>query len=325
MPETKTVTETLPRPGWPLVVNSVVIIVACVWLTSLVLAALMVAWQPCYMFGASILLPFPIVVGLVQYAACFRGKARGARTVALPYFLIGSLLLLAAALNAADRGKAAETSEVALLGFFAGGGYLVFCGWINVRFSRTLQRAQPDERSSDASESGQQAQRQPPEPATGRFSLSRRELLAVAMVIVAVAAMTAYHVTETFVQYEENVRPEKAPMDLPAGAADVSYCWGESDSLAYEFTIGEKGFWQWAEELPSSREMQLRKSDVQRIESPIEFPRYVSLSRDLAGPKTATIRRGYYFQFPKAPKVQFAYDSNARRAYYYRTAPFLGE
>lgn len=110
--------------------------------------------------------------------------------------------------------------------------------------------------------------------------------------------------------------PEAQIEDLPAIATDVCYAMkgAMGPSSAYEFTISEAGFLDWARN---------QGWTVQPITSPVQIHRYGVASWNTADPQELQVDTGYFFEWvdPQASdnRLDVAYDSASKRAYWYRS------
>lgn len=127
-------------------------------------------------------------------------------------------------------------------------------------------------------------------------------------------------------QYEEHLTYEAAPISgLPEGATDICYGRGYRGNIAYEFTIDEADFLDWAEGLRKSH--RLRPGETLgkiKKEGPFEIPSYTRYLPEQAssasgGKGMAKIQQGYFYMQAKLDNgFELGYDTATRRAYYYR-------
>jgi hypothetical protein len=253
-----------------------------------------------------ILLPFSLAVGSLQYRATFRRSANAASWLGIVLIPTHGLLLLGTLMGVYDalahsKAEIGKLFVVALL-FNLLGAFGIFCGIMNVRWSRFLQ---------DCRSHGIIVPRRP------RFSL--REVLVWAASLAATASLTVWLVRQVPPQSGEHATAADAWLELPDAATAVCFSRGMRGTIAYEFTIDEAGFREWAESLERSLYSRNGAMSLERIDEPYRIPRYWGFSATEGEERLATISRGYYVRWSDEvwrPKV--AYDLDSQRAYYYR-------
>jgi len=290
-------TET-PKPAPLLVATSAVVIAFSLFLVSVAIAAFTVTWDPCSLIGGAIILPLPAALAVQQYRGTFRRIPAAALTAAILLFIVGGF---------AGFAFAAAFGEIAM-----GGGELpwfgllfpmlatsvvgLFGGWLNLRWRRRL-----------------------PENVTDigyRFSL--RETLAAVAVICLLTGLTSSLIRSTPPRYAENVSVAEAPFGLPPNATDVSFCQGFRGTIAYEFTIDEASFRQWAADGIGSIESNASDTKIQPITDPESITRFNRLSPELVGPDSITVNSGLHYSWSFEDRGVYAvFDSTTNRAYYY--------
>ena len=133
------------------------------------------------------------------------------------------------------------------------------------------------------------------------------------VVLLALFGWTVYAVLRGPTVGEHMTRAE-APIALPEGATDVCY-WLRAPfwpNTAYEFSVPEKGFRQWAEE----KGWPLR--DIG--DEPIEIYRYTAFAHLADAEESVSVADGLYYQC--APEdddggIYVVYDRREGRAYFY--------
>jgi len=98
------------------------------------------------------------------------------------------------------------------------------------------------------------------------FSL--RELLLAIGIIAALTGIYSQFIRSTSPRCAENITPSMAPIGLPSGATDVSYCKGSRGTIAYEFNIDELSFRKWANSGIGSIESESANISLREITSP---------------------------------------------------------
>jgi hypothetical protein len=284
-----------------LLVFAVLVLAACVFVTSMSIWGLTVTWNPIFWTGGMVTLPPAVVLAILQYRAAFCQKAKAASATAVFLFIIGGFMFVGFASTLGEillEGVPVSPSDWAslLLPILAVASVGCFGGWINLRWSRRLKLAPP---SADR-------------PAR---SLARH-LSAVAAGVACVAILAAYLIRTTPPQYAENVSRDEAPFDLPAGARDVSYCRGVRGAIAYEFTIDEDGFAAWVNSRIEQLKSDAHSVSLKPITEPCTIRRYCALSRDLTGPDSVTVTDGLCWPWPGGgSSVRAAFDRTTNRAY----------
>lgn len=174
-------------------------------------------------------------------------------------------------------------------------------GWMNYSWSRHLKRSTTaDERVAD----------------WAWFSM--RELLVAVAIVACVTALVTYSARSIPPRYAENVSRDEAPFGLPAEATEISYCQGFRGTIAYEFTIGEKGFVEWVESGIGSFESNAANVSLEPIGVPYSIRRFYSLMANSTGSDSVTIADGLYYDWSQEDRgVYAAYDRTTSRAYYY--------
>ena len=292
------------RPPVAMLVCSVLVVAGCLVSVSFSLAMMLAAaWDPCSFVGAFVLLPIPSLLAYRQYGAVAWSDSRAARASAVLLFLIGGLATLMFGANLGEmmtaRPRVAWLSL--LLPILGVGVFAIFSAWIDLRWSRRLKLA--------ASTSG---------TIKPHARLVRSDALAGLSAVAFVAAMVFYVVSSTPPQYAEHVSREGAPLRLPPGARDVSYCQGPRLTIAAEFTIDEDQFVEWVDSGIGSLESHAADVPLEPISEPFTITRYYALTTDLEGPDSATIKDGLFYDWRKEDRgVRAAFDRTTGRAYYF--------
>ena len=292
-----------PKRSISHVVLSVVVLAACIFLVSASLSMFTVTWDPCSLFGGVIVLPLPAVLAIQQYRGTFRYDSRAALISSVLLSIVGGFAFVAFAMTLGEmiveEVRIRWTSLI--LPMLATGVVAGASSWMNLSWSRRLKRfATEDERTAD------------------RTWFSPRELVIAAAAIVCMTALVTYFVRSTPPRYAENVSRDRAPFGLPAEATEISFCQGFRGTIAYEFTIDEKGFEEWVESGIGSLESDAADVSLQPITVPYSIRRYYALTANLTGPDSITIMNGLYYDWSKEDRgVYAAFDRTTNRAYYY--------
>jgi len=306
-----------PRPGWLLIGNSVVVIAVCTFFTSLGLAAFASMWDPCALASGSILFLLSVVIGLLQYRATFRRNPDSAGRVGIFFYVGGGFLLLSGVITLGE-GFPTEIAAGELLPIFGPlfliAVYGIWSGRLNRRWSHTLRAAtltdaaRPEDQDAET-----------PDHTLAPFQFSMRELFALVTVVAIILGLTSYFVQNTPPRFAEGVSPDKAPVSLPDGATDVTFCQGYRGTIAYEFSIDEKGFLEWAKSR-GSPESRSANVPLKRLDgsSAVRITRCYNLSSQMPGPDYAEITHGYDYSWSEQDRgIHYAYDLETHRAYYY--------
>jgi hypothetical protein len=90
-------------------------------------------------------------------------------------------------------------------------------------------------------------------------------------------------------------------------------------TVAYEFTIDEAGFLEWAESIKWPEDAKAEEMSIRRIGEPHRVLRYWGFPTTEGEDRFAMISRGYYVDWSKKNyRLTIAYDLDAQRAYFYR-------
>lgn len=264
-------------------------------------AALAVTWNPCAVIGGVMLLPIPTVLLFEQGRAIRPGSSRAARTSSILLFLIGGFAFIALGMSIGEMAMHGSFPPWKFaLPFLAVGAISCWAAWLNRRWSQQLT----DFESQDG-------RPEPPSSLTSRFGLPLAP-------IVCAAALGAYFIATEPPQFAEHVSRDLAPVDLPAGAVDVSYCLFVRGTVAYEFTISEQEFVQWAEGGIGSSESRGANVPVKPVNGAYSILRYSFFADELQEPNEAVVTDGLYYEWTKEDRgVYAAFDRKTGRAYYH--------
>lgn len=307
-----------PLPNWLVFGNSLIIVGISAALAGLAIGLISLTWNVPVVLCGLLLLPAPLLVGSLQYAAGFRQNLVAAAVVgrihcfACVVFGIFGQYEIVVLIN---RGWSfVDGNGFRYLAIGVSFLYCGFCGWLDLRVENYLRAAA---KTDDL-----------PTAAGGArwFQFTLRELLGWMLILSIVASVASYKIHDAGKNFGEYLSREAIPgnlFQLPEGAIGVCYFQSDSGHLAYEFTIDEAGFIVWAEKLiensPSSP-----ATSVNKIQpgSPFTINRYMSLRRiapfsDSFGDERAVITQGYFHEPSKGDEgFKLGYDSTTRRAYY---------
>jgi hypothetical protein len=292
-----------PKRSIALILFSVIVLAACVLLVSAAIAMFTVTWDPCSLIGGGIVLPLPAALAMQQYRGTFRCNAKAALISSVLLFIVAGLALFAFAMTLGEM--IVEDVRIPwtslLLPMLGTGVVSGASAWMNLSWSRRLnQSATSDVHMAE------------------RVSFWRHELLVAVTAIALVTALVAYFVRSTPPRYAENAPRDIAPFGLPAEATEISFCQGFRGTIAYEFTIDEKGFVNWVESGIGSLESEAANVSIKPIAVPYSIQRYKSLTANLTGPDSITIANGLYYDWSKEDRgVYAAFDRTTNRAYYF--------
>ena len=146
----------------------------------------------------------------------------------------------------------------------------------------------------------------------------RRRLALPAAPLTLAAALATYFVLTEPPRCGEHVTRDQAPVNVPPGAVDVSYCRGVRGIVAYEFTTTEPEFRQWAEDGIGSTESQAANVALKPVNGRYAILRYPSLTEQAPDYVEAVITDGLYYEWRKEDRgVYAAFDRRTNRAYYH--------
>ncbi|QDT44951.1 hypothetical protein Pan241w_50680 [Gimesia alba] len=293
-----------PKPSIPLVVCSILVLIASLILVALCIAMFFATWNPCSVFGGAILLPLPLVLAILQYYGTFHAKESAALTTAKLLFALGGFAFCAFIMTLGNLifNQISLPWVSLLIPVLTFGVVALFLGWLNLGWSRQLKSSSPSKSHTINSN-----------------RLMFRDLITGMIALTGVTILVVYFVQSTAPQYAENIPYNKAPFKLlPAGASNVSFCQGPRGTIACEFTIDEIAFINWVDSGIGSLESQAANISLQSITTPYTIRRFNNLSSDLNGSDFATISEGLYYRWSKEDRgVYAAYDRTKNRAYYF--------
>jgi hypothetical protein len=262
-----------------------------------------VIWDPCSLIGGVIVLLLPAILAIQQYRGTFRYESKAALTSSLLLFIVAGLAWVAFAMTLGEmlvEGVPVPWTSL-ILPQLAIGAISGASAWVNFSWSRLLKRSATTD-----------------EVTVNRTRFSLLELLIAVAASACVTALVTYSVQTTPPRYAEHVSRDKAPFGLPAKATEISFCQGFRGTIAYEFTIDEKGFVEWVESGIGSLESAAANAPLQPITAPYSIRRYYGLTANLTGPDSITIADGLYYDWSKEDRgVYVAFDRTTCRAYYY--------
>lgn len=292
-----------PRRPILLIFLSVVVLAACILLVSAAIAMFAVTWDPCSLIGGAILLPFPVILAFQQYCGTFRNIAKAAKRSAVLLFVLAGFAFLGFILTLGEmivEGVQIPWTSL-ILPMLAVVVISGISGWLNLCWSRELKRSLTEDAHAGV-----------------RVLFSKREILVAVAAATCVTAVVTYLIRSTPPRYAENVARDRAPIDLPAEATKISFCQGFRGTIAYEFTIDEKGFVEWVESGIGSLESDAANVSIRATKEPYTIPRYTSLMESSTAPESITITDGLYYDWSEEDRgIYAAFDRTSNRAYYY--------
>jgi hypothetical protein len=316
--------QDLPRPSWLLIVNSLILISICIFFFSIALGGIIALPDPCSVAGGLIVLLPSLGIGVSEYIAVFRRNAKAAQLAGVFLFLAGGLLLFGVVMNFGEwiiKSPVRNTSFFIILScllFF--GGYILFCGWQLWRWAKKCRTQQivpslanvlPNDGSKLPANSPHLS---PP------FQFSLRELLGFVAVIAAISSITTWTIRSEPPKFIEHATAEQAMLSLPKSASDVCCARASRGTITYEFSIDEKGFFDWVNSGLGTSESKAEGIDVQPVHDVFSILRYTNWRPRVAtGPQDVVkITHGYCYSWSKEDRcVIYAYDKDNRRAYYF--------
>jgi hypothetical protein len=296
------------RPSWLYLACSVLTMGISIFGSAVAFSGL-VHWDPCTVVGGVIMLPFPLAILFLQYAAAFRKNVRAAKILAMLLFGINGLVVLIPVSAAGEMLVARAWPTRGFVGFLACAfGLALFgmlCAWLNLRWAAILRAALSSSNTTEAD--------------VRPFQFSLRELLAWTAIIALICGLTMWSIRGTGPRFVEHATPDEAGLSLPAGASDVCCYRGYRGYEAYEFSIDEAGFFEWVDSGLLSPEAESAHVAVAPITDSFQMRRYPWLRSGQTSPDAfATITHGYCYEWSKEDRaIHFAYDSDIKRAYFY--------
>jgi hypothetical protein len=312
------VSNTAPRRGWLLAANSVLVIATSIGFTSWGLALLTRYWDSRAIFGGLLFLISSAAIGVMQYRAVVRCNVRDARSLAGLFwisagaFVFGAIASLAEGWTkgGADPRTWGLVSVLAAIGLFNG-----WSGWLNWHWAKAMEHAAGAEETplmedQPAAQAAQErASRKP-------LQFSTRELIGWVTVAAVVLGLARLFVLDFGHRFAEHVSADRAPIDLPAGASDVTFCHGYTGCVSLEFAVGEDAFLEWVNaELEAARQNG-REAESSAISAPYEVKRYVSFPGETYGTPCAVVKNGHRGAWRgEEIGADYTYDLDAGRAY----------
>lgn len=290
------------RWPWWIFVSTAFVLAACLLFIALAAGSLAQSWDICSLIGGLFILPIPIVLGVQQYRGTFRYRPRSARNEGILLAVISGICWLGSVTTTYELASEWHSSYWWPLGFLSGAACLnALAAWTNLRWFRLLRQA---EALGSLPDGGR------------RFSL--REFLLVVAGCSIVAAAVGYSVWTAPPQHAEHVTAGEAPLGLPKGATDVSYCQGSRGIIACEFTCDESAFIEWVDSGIGSIESSSSGRRVQPITSTYSITRYTHFMPHGRINASADIDNGLYYDWSHEDRgVYAAYDRDTGRGYYY--------
>jgi len=237
-----------PLPSWLLAINSELFMAACLFFGGFVLS-FFAHWDFGRWLVALILVAPVFGLPAMQFAATFRGHRLSAELLCFFLPCVAALpALMAAVAVAIPLSESVPLSAERLLRdafpFACIAAWIFFMASLNFYWRKELAAAaipttSADEASSQAIVSDSSA--------SGRnYRMTLRELLAFVTGICLVLGGIVFGVRDVPPQSAFHATPAGARVDLPMGASDVCVIRGSRNSIAYNFSIDEHGFREWA-------------------------------------------------------------------------------
>lgn len=292
-----------PKPSVPLVLCSILVLIASLIFIASCIAMLFATWNPCSLISGAMLLPLPLVLAIQQYCGTFHAKESAALTTTKLLFVIGGIAFFVFIMTLGNLlfNQMRLPWISLLIPILTFGLVFSILGWLNLSWSKQLKSNSPSKSHTIK---------------TTRFMF--RDLLSGMIAITTVTILVVYFVQSTSPQYAENVPYNKVPYRLPESASNVSFCQGSRGTIACEFTIDETAFINWVDSGIGSLESQAANISLQPITTPYTIRRFNNLSSDLSGSDFATISEGLYYSWSKEDRgVYAAFDRTRNRAYYF--------
>jgi len=221
-------TNSLSRPSKLLATISALVIAGNLFLLSAFIAANVVEPNPFAMMGGLFVLPLCVLMAAQQYRGTFRRLSSAAKTTSVLLYGFGGFLLFGVATwtgEAVLKGVSLHLMTSILIPMAIAASFSIAIGRMNALWSQRIRAAVASGAVAPVCR-----------------SVSLRELLLAVGIVAAMTGITSHFIRSAPPRYAENVDVSAAPVGLPVGAADVSYCKGYRGTIAYEFTINESAF-----------------------------------------------------------------------------------
>jgi hypothetical protein len=308
-----------------LVLNGILLIGICIFLFSSGLGGLIADFNPCTALGALIFELPALCAGIAVYLSVFRQKAAMARGLGILFQVLSGFVALGAVGAVIEwiwESPAWDTNFflfVCQAILFA--VYLFFSGRQQLRWNQTIQAIESESWVLDAGEIVENnglRNIQEAEIVRRPFQYSLGDLLGLVTVVAAIIGFTIWTICDYPPPFIEHATPEQAKLALPAGARDVCCRRGIRGCITYEFSIDEKGFFEWANSSTGTLESNAAGIPIEPVSGEFSIYRYAYFSHTgSASSDTARIVNGYCYHWSKEDRwVKFAYDKDTGRAYY---------
>jgi hypothetical protein len=310
----------MPRPSWPLIVNSVLFATACLFVGGFMLSGF-VHWDPCMWVSATIFVGPSFAFAFWQYLATFRGNPRAAKRLFLSLLIVGGLLIFA--LGSAIL-EPLLTGTIPTLGYLGYAvlpmallaSWFVFTGILTFRWRNRLAGARC---TAAVADKGVPL----PHPvnvsiASRRLipSFTLRELFGLMAALSAVLAGAAFGIRDTPPERAMHVSVLESHLTLPKGASDVCVIRGSRGIITFDFAIDEPGFWEWAKTRVGSLESQTDNVPIKAIEDSFSILSCSENANEYIVPRA--INHGWFYSWHKEDRsIQYGYDADTGRAYYH--------
>ncbi len=277
-----------PNPSWALIIVSCLVIAGNLMIVPLAVVAFGQVVHPIAILYLTVLIPLPMVLAYLQYRATFRRDAAAAYRAAAIFVLL-ALVALYSSLYVLHP-----------LNILVGFGFAL-TAWMNRRWYWLLN------------ESFWTAAPAP----KNKFGIG--ELMGVTAAIAFMVAIAAYSTVPipTRQRLAEHVTRRQAPVNLPAGATDISYCRDPSGELAFEFTIDERSFSRWVSAGLGTYQANPINAPPIPIAQMQAIRRYRGVA-NMSGEAYAIVNDGLFYQRMEGQKrIEAVFDRVTDRAYYH--------
>jgi len=289
-------TDPPPQPSLPLVIASWLVVGGCIFWGSLSVAmGIKQSWDPCAIFGGVIFSAGSLVLGGAQYLGTFRRDVRAAGCCCAILFAVGGLLLTGITVGIAEQlMKEGGNLPLEVAATFASVGALfVAAGWLNYRWQRQLSLPSRNSRWS--------------------WRLSLREILGFMSAAGVCLGISMYFINTSPERFAEHLETTNPPFGIPAGAKDICYCQGWRGTIAYEFTIDEARFRNWAE-----AQFADRKDSHHEENGTMRVTTYRTLLPDFHDVEQLEIPHAVIYSWAEADAGTYAvFDRDTNRVYYF--------
>ncbi len=292
-----------PQPSKLFATISALVIAVNLFLLSCITAGILQS-NPFAILGGLLVLPLCVLMAIQQYRGTFRRVPSAARTTSVLLYLAGGFMIFSLIVSTGEAilaGTSLRLMGWILIPMSIVATYSIVAGRMNALWAHSIRSI------------GESCAANPV-----RRGFSLRELFLVVSIVAVMTATITQWIRSESPRCAENIDLSTAPLSLPPGATDISYCKGHRDTIAYEYTIDEPAFREWVDSGIGSIESMSAEVPLREITSPFRITRYYAYASELKGSYDIVINSGLYYVWSQEDRgVYAAYDRTAGRAYYH--------